>query len=295
MAFEVVRLTPIFIEHKLNNMEKLTPEYVFFRMPLYSPVEITDENFRDFEYIMKFSLGANFRNAVEGHNPLLGNKPTTFTGYGHPGGEDFDYLLKYGGLRGTSIKCVRDGTVLTYYFHFDKDTNKFMKVGQFPSVADFHIQDLKKYRKVLSKEKMREFSKAIGLAANGVGIGSFVYLRRIFEDLIAAAYNIAEQAGKVDPRDFRKERMEGKILLLKDYLPAFLVQNKSLYSILSLGIHALSEEDCLMYFDTIKIGIELILDEQLEKIERENRLKLANEKIEAVNQSLKLKITKPDR
>ncbi len=273
-------------------MEELSPEYVFFKMPLYSPVLITNENFDAFAYILKFSEGSYNRNAVEGNNPFLGNKPTTFVGYGHPGGESFDYILEYGGLIGTSIRCVRDGHILTYYFHYDKDTNKFMKVGQFPSVADFQIQDLKKYRNVLPKEKLREFSKAVGLAANGVGIGSFVYLRRIFEDLILKASLVAVEENKLDPEVFRKERMDGKIMLLNDYLPAFLVQNKALYSILSLGIHSLSEDECLMHFDAIKVGIELILDEELAKVQRANKLKEANQKIESVNQSLKQKIFK---
>ncbi len=38
-----------------------------------------------------------------------------------------------------------------------------------------------------------------------------------------------------------------------------------MYSILSKGIHELSEEECLQYFKLMKIGIELILDEQLEE------------------------------
>ncbi|MXV53083.1 hypothetical protein GS399_19100 [Pedobacter sp. HMF7647] len=273
-------------------MDELSAEYVFFKMPLYSPFLITGENFEAFKHILTFSLGSYDKNAVEGNNPFLGNKPTTFVGYGHPGGEDFEYILKYGGLRGTSIRCVRDGHILTYYFHFDSKTNKFMKVGQFPSVADFQIQDLKKYRSVLSKDKLRELGKAVGLAANGVGIGSFVYLRRIFEDLIQEAYELAFKEQKVDAEMFRKERMDGKIVLLTDYLPEFLLKNKALYSIMSLGIHSLSEEDCLMHFDAVKVGIELILDEKVERLQRVNKLKEANQKIEAINQSLRQKINK---
>ena len=40
---------------------------------------------------------------------------------------------------------------------------------------------IKQYDKELRKPDLKEFTRAIGLAANGVGIGSFVYLRRIFE------------------------------------------------------------------------------------------------------------------
>ncbi|KKL23256.1 hypothetical protein LCGC14_2427220 [marine sediment metagenome] len=41
--------------------------------------------------------------------------------------------------------------------------------------------------------------------------------------------------------------------MIKDYLPEFLVENRSLYAILSKGIHALSEDECLQYFETVKI------------------------------------------
>ena len=62
--------------------------------------------------------------------------------------------------------------------------------------------------------------------------------------------------------------MDEKIALLSDHLPSFLVDNKGMYSILSRGIHALSEQECLQYFEPVRIGVELILDE---KIERENK------------------------
>lgn len=73
--------------------------------------------------------------------------------------------------------------------------------------------------------------------------------------------------------------MEEKITLLKDYLPEFLVENKKMYSILSVGIHSLSENDCLKYFETVKIGIELILDEKIEILKKQ-------EKAQAVKKSL---------
>lgn len=44
-----------------------------------------------------------------------------------------------------------------------------------------------------------------------------------------------------------------------------------MYSLLSKGVHELSEEDCLAHFDTLRIGIELILDEKLDRKERERK------------------------
>lgn len=67
--------------------------------------------------------------------------------------------------------------------------------------------------------------------------------------------------------------MDEKIVLLKNHLPQTLVGNAGMYTILSRGIHALSEDDCLKYFDTIRLGIELILDEKIEREERQKKLK----------------------
>ncbi len=154
----------------------------------------------------------------------------------------------------------------------------YMKVGQSPSIADLHISKLKDYDKVLPKDKLKEITKAIGLAANGVGIGSFVYLRRVFEFLIEEAHKAAKSDSDWKEDEYIKNRMTEKIDLLKHHLPNFLVENRSMYSILSLGIHELDENECLMHFDALKVGIEFILDEKVE-----NQLK--KEKIEAANKA----------
>lgn len=158
------------------------------------------------------------------------------------------------------------------YVFVDFEANSIQKIGQKPSVADLLSGELSKYRKIL-KGKYSEFSKAIGLKAHGIGVGSFVYLRRIFEDLIDEAHLLAQQAQSWNESAYQQARMNEKILLLKDNLPQALVNNASLYSILSKGIHSLTEDECLTYFDTLKVGIELILDEKIERKEREEKTK----------------------
>lgn len=60
---------------------------------------------------------------------------------------------------------------------------------------------------------------------------------------------------------------------------SYIVKNHSIYSILSKGIHELSEEECLKYFIPIKNGIELILDENLEKQEKVRKIKETENRI----------------
>ena len=69
--------------------------------------------------------------------------------------------------------------------------------------------------------------------------------------------------------------MDEKIEMLHSYLPSFLVENKTMYSIMSLGIHELNQQTCLAHFDTLRVGIEIILDEKLEIIKRKEKIEEA--------------------
>ncbi|WP_407270031.1 hypothetical protein [Radiobacillus sp. PE A8.2] len=165
---------------------------------------------------------------------------------------------------------------------------RLIKIGQYPSIADFEGSSLKKYQKILGNDKYRELSRGIGLASHGVGIGSFVYLRRIFEYLIELAHQEAtEHEVKFEDDVYNSKRMDERILMLKNFLPEFLVENRNIYGILSKGVHELTEKSCLEIFPHVKFGIELILDEQLFKIEKKSKVEKAKQKIRSIAQQLK--------
>ena len=135
--------------------------------------------------------------------------------------------------------------------------NSMMKIGQYPSTADMTFPELDAYKNVISKEDRKELGTAIGLFANGVGAGSYVYLRRILERLI---YQAKTNAGDiVDDEDFKQARTAERIKMLEGYLPEILIKNTTIYGILSKGIHELSEEDCRKYFPVVKECIYQIL------------------------------------
>jgi hypothetical protein len=177
--------------------------------------------------------------------------------------------------------CSRDNShKLNFYFLFK---NKAVtKIGQYPSMADLATYNIRKYTKVLGNERYAEFSRAIGLVSHGVGIGSFVYLRRIIEQLIEEAHQKLKDSDGWDETQYIKSRIDEKIKILKDVLPDFLVTNKALYSILSKGIHELNEQECLSFFNVIRVSIELILDEKLQEFERKNKIKKAEEEISKI-------------
>jgi hypothetical protein len=267
-------------------MSELEPEYFFFKLPIYKSVTITEENVGHLNVLFQFGTHSMNDVTVEGYNPNIKQK-STFGGWAN--GATGDHFMTYGGVEKISIKCRRNGDIFSFFIFYDPENNKMMKVGQYPSIADLQIQEVKKYNKVLSPEKLKEFTKGIGLAANGVGIGSFVYMRRIFEHLIFEGFKENVDELKMQEKDFRVLRMEEKILLLKDYLPQFLVENSKFYSILSLGVHALDEEECLSYFGVIKLGIEIMLDQKLEqKLKKQKELE-AKQKLNELHLKLKKK------
>lgn len=186
-----------------------------------------------------------------------------------------------------TLSCGRYKDKIDLILFLRAEDYAIMKIGQYPSVADIHRGQIKQYKSVLSKEDLKEFTRAIGLAANGVGIGSFVYLRRIFEKLIFEASAQAITDGIVDANKFASLRMDEKIESIKDYLPDTLVEMKQVYGILSKGIHELTEQECLAYFDTMRVGIELILDEKLEKKRKADKKKLALSAISKITSEIK--------
>lgn len=191
-----------------------------------------------------------------------------------------EQLEGYSGFDITAL-CSRDNQH-HYLFYLKYENDAIFKIGQFPSVADISVADTKQYHSLLGKEKYRELTKAIGLVSHGVGIGSFVYLRRIFEYLLEEAHREGkENIPGWDEKEYGRSRVGEKIDMLSSLLPSFLVENKGIYSILSKGIHELAEEECLEMFPVMKLGIELILDEKLKELEVQRKTEQARKSIQS--------------
>jgi hypothetical protein len=142
------------------------------------------------------------------------------------------------------------------------------KIGQWPSLADMASAKFAEYEKLISHEDLAELRRAVGLAAHGIGIGAFVYLRRIFERLVQRA---EIGAGK-DPTGLR---MDERIAALAGVLPDFVVKNRKFYGIVSTGIHELSEQDCVEAFSVVEAAVLLMLDEVSAAQKRAARLTTA--------------------
>lgn len=163
--------------------------------------------------------------------------------------------------------------------------NSMIKIGQYPSVADLTFPELDAYKHVISKEDRRELGTAIGLFANGVGAGSYVYLRRVLERLVRQA---KENAGdSIDEATFTKAKMADQIKMLEGYVPDILVKNTSIYGILSKGIHELSKKECLQYFPVVKQCIYQILGMWEDLWRRQKAEAALNRELNAITTSIK--------
>lgn len=261
-------------------MSKFDPYSYFFELPLYARIQVTDTEGDELIELLYSS------HKIDAYNPTL-KENTTYAFSSSPGYNGYSGLNQRHGIIRHYIKCARTNEEFHVFSYFDYQTKTLQKVGQYLSIADFHISQIKQYNTVLPKEQLKEFTRAIGLAANGVGIGSFVYLRRIFETLMEDAHQKALTDQDWNDEKYNSFRISERIELLKNHLPNFLVENKALYSILSKGIHSLTENECLEYFETVKVGIEFILDEKLEKYEREKKMEEARKRISSLSSKLK--------
>lgn len=166
-------------------------------------------------------------------------------------------------------------------------SNKMRKIGQYPSVADLTFPELDSYKKDVSGEDRKELRRAIGLYAQGIGVGSYVYLRRVFERIIDKAKDYAIGDQKLNLEDYQKSKMNQRIQMLRDYLPAILVESKEMYGIISKGIHELAEEECIEYFPIMQEAIFMILRQWKQKREELESTKAITSKIAKIVEKVK--------
>ena len=211
---------------------------------------------------------------------FLGSIARRITKYYEEDNNIVEYILNIKSFE-TEVKCSRIDTHYVKAF-FIIENQSLIKIGQYPSMANLDFGRLNKYRKLLSSQDSEELGRAIGLHAHGVGVGSFVYLRRVFERIIKSKAENLIKDRVISEDDFMSLRMNEKIETLKDQLPTFMVEHPQIYSILSKGIHDLEEDECLEQFEIILDSTELIFEQILEEEERKRREKLLSKKISGI-------------
>jgi len=193
----------------------------------------------------------------------------------------FNYMEGSQKYMEVTFLCARNARhKMVFYMVHDGET--LIKIGQFPSVADLQMGELNKFRTVLEKEESGEFRKAIGLSAHDTGIGAFIYLRRVLEKIVDKRGKEAIADNTIAEDEFANARVAEKIRMLDGYLPEVLVSNAKLYGVLSKGVHELTEEECLRAFPAIRDLMFFVLEEDLERSEKEKLLKAAEKAIRSL-------------
>jgi hypothetical protein len=217
-----------------------------------------------------------------------GREPVYWPGVG-TGKPELPTYLRPGAapeIHEVSLTCNRDKShTLVAIFRVGPDA--IIKIGQYPSLADLAQDELREHRRVLGTY-YSEFRSAVGLAAHGVGIGAFVYLRRVFENLLREAEAEGLQSGAVTAEELEgARRTDEKISVLSGVLPPLLVENRSLYGILSKGLHELTEEECRAHFGVVRAGIEIILEDKVHHARRLQRARQVRQEVELLRSRLK--------
>lgn len=176
-----------------------------------------------------------------------------------------------------NLECTSKDKHKFYVIFQLTEDNYLIKTGQYPSILDFDNSS-KEYKKVLKdKSIVNELTKADILKTHNMGVGAFLYLRRIFEKLIFEQFEQAKLENNIDEKAFNKVKTKEKVDILheKDYIPNYLAEvNPFIYDILSKGVHQLDEKECNLHYDSLRKAILLILEEKVE-IERKEKLKIA--------------------
>jgi hypothetical protein len=187
------------------------------------------------------------------------------------------------GQFGLHLACQRHGHLFSVFFELN--SNEIKKIGQRPSIEDVASEETDRLRPVLGKY-YGEMRRAGGLFSHGIGIGSFVYLRRVFESLIEE-HRVAAEADAGPIAEYDSMRMDERVAALKHRLPKAVVEHAQAYSILSKGIHELSETECLLYFPILRRAILMMLEQAHEARVRGMEEEKMKKDMQAINATLK--------
>jgi hypothetical protein len=180
-----------------------------------------------------------------------------------------------------ATKDHRGYTLLTFVCQLDTDhtaaillriaEDHLTKVGQYPSTLDaFRSRATEaRYKAILTKQDASDLHRAEMLKGFGAHVGAFIYYRRIVERIINMATDEAVRAGLLNAEDLGRMRVKEKIDAVKGQLPDHLTSNRQLYSILSEGVHTLSDEQCAKAAQMASEAIALILEDEAHRQERQ--------------------------
>jgi hypothetical protein len=257
-------------QDRVSDNDFPTPSEFFLSVAMYKPYKWNDASLDKVLDLTKFT------GSIDTYCVECKDRSLFVVQYPHISAvrEDFHTKIQKPFICVIEAKCSRVKQHIACYVFRIHQKDGVTKIGQYPSAADAAKQELKNYRKVLTDEHQKGYTKALGLFSYGVGAGSIVYLRKIFEHLVEETYQEArkdEAWMSIHGEAYPTHKMANKLAALEDFLPSDLVQHPRLYGFLSQGLHGLSEEECLKLFPMLRLAIEFILSQKLERLNAKQR------------------------
>lgn len=167
--------------------------------------------------------------------------------------------------------CCADCMVTHCHFliHIGPNRSFVEKVGQHPKPQVNISKDLER----ALGNQCDVFRQGLVSEKHGYGIGAFAYYRRVLEELVGTLLDRLEELFPEGERpkyvlaleNARKQHTaEDRLKLVKDFVPTHLRTEDIeplgvLYSALSTGIHARSDEECISDATSIRVALTMLL------------------------------------
>ena len=192
----------------------------------------------------------------------------------------FDFKVQYIDYKFICKKNEKHIYTMFLVVLIDKGSVTIRKIGQFPSKIDIWGFDFDKYRSQLNKiNAYGDFKKAELCMSDGLYAGAYAYLRRVFEKILK------EYCKGLTLKDNHVEtKIEACIEKFDERVKPLL---KNLYSILSIGIHELDDEQSEKFYVYLRTILEMQLEYVKENNARDNQTKELKEKIDSIINDLK--------
>lgn len=178
----------------------------------------------------------------------------------------------FSNIKSIVYKCPScNKRIYVEFLFFD---NYMMKIAQYPALCEVSRDELKKFQKnkLIDKDYFKEIQKADVCAGDGYFVAAFTYMRRVFENLIKNIFNHNQQNISIPYEEYVKKRTDEKIATIKEYLPIDDDVYMPLFSLLSEGIHSLTEEECAENYKLLKsVLLELLVTFKAKKEQEERR------------------------
>jgi len=268
-------------------------EDLIFKSPLYSKWH-NNWPYKDVDSTKYYNLNheiINFNERINYYCTECGEKRifapdkiVTFNNY-EITNDNFNKLFPHSNLFYKTYRCSANHEH-QIQFGFLVYKNEIIKIAEYPSKYDTVVDSFNNYKKILSQEKLTELAKASQLEAFGYSIAAFLYYRRIFENIIFETFKIAEIGNKISEEEFRSKRMDEKKEYIKGFLPDYLIDNSTIYGVLSKGVHELEEKECQEFLPIVKAVIFYSLDEAVDKKNKELRKQEFANKLKDINTKL---------